>query len=152
MSVVQSEGTVQPNGHPHTITDPRQLSHLTLTTGVSIERFLTINRDDRRSVPLSQITLHSHEILGAQTESIDKTLHTDPLSYKLSHHLSRRPRCPCYNPPPPPRPPKGISLFSIIKSQPYYRIWSQLDANAIPLFYRRFSDLVDLWVITIKGP
>lgn len=40
VGVVQPQGRVQPDGHPHAIADPRQLTHLALPARVGIEGLL----------------------------------------------------------------------------------------------------------------
>lgn len=48
VGVVQPQGRVQPDGHPHAIADPRQLTHLALPARVGIEGLL---RGSRSSLP-----------------------------------------------------------------------------------------------------
>lgn len=40
VSVVETQGGVQPDRHPHTVSDPRQLPHLALPARVGVERLL----------------------------------------------------------------------------------------------------------------
>lgn len=60
VSVVQPQGGVQPDGHPHAIADPCQLTHLALPARVSVEGLLRGGEGGQQQL----VTTASHESRG----------------------------------------------------------------------------------------